>query len=155
MGEKIKRGIIISICIMLIGMGYVGYYIVAQIQYTQFVADCETCEAVVTKTVRDTHQNNFFGLEDVYITYTIGDTEYNRTLSTDTKIAFSQVLTNFDVGEKVTIYYKPENPGKIATPESSKNGLLAAISGFIVFVFGLVLLINYIKKYKKEKSETA
>ena len=150
-----KKGIIMSIGIMLIGLGYVVYSVLAQIQYTQFVADCETCEAVVTKTIRDTHQNNFLGLEDVYITYTIGDTEYNRTLSTDTKIAFSQVLTNFDVGEKVTIYYKPENPGKIATPESSKNGLLAAISGFIVFVFGLVLLINYIKKYKKEKEKTA
>lgn len=148
-----KKGIIMSIGFMLIGLGYVVYSVLAQIQYTQFVADCEPCEAVVTKTIRDTHQNNFLGLEDVYITYTIGDTEYNRTLSTDTKIAFSQVLTNFDVGEKVTIYYKPENPGKIATPESSKNGLLAAISGFIVFVFGLVLLINYIKKLKSEKAK--
>lgn len=150
-----KKGIIMSIGFMLIGLGYVVYSVLAQIQYTQFVADCETCEAVVTKTVRDAHQNNFLGLEDVYIAYTVGDTEYHRALSTDTKIAFSQVLTNFDVGEKVTIYYKPENPGKIATPESNKNGLLAAVSGFIVFVFGLVLLINYIKKYKKEKSETA
>lgn len=146
-----KKGIIMSIGIMLIGLGYVVYSVLAQIQYTQFVADCETCEAVVTKTIRDTHKNNFLGLEDVYITYTVGDTEYNRMLSTDTKIVFSQVLTNFDVGEKVTIYYKPENPAEIATPESSKNGLFAAISGFIVFIFGLVLLINYIKKYKREK----
>lgn len=150
-----KRGIIISICIMLIGLGCVVCYIIAQIQYTQFVEDCETCEAVVTKTVRDYHRNNFMGLEDVYIVYTVGDTEYHRTLSTDTEISFSQVLTNFDVGEKVTIYYKPENPGKIATPESNKNGLFAAVSGLIVFVFGLVLLINYIKKYKIEKLETA
>lgn len=150
-----KKGIIMSICIMLIGLGYVAYYILAQIQYTQFVADCEPCEAVVTETVRDAHRNNFLGLEDVYIAYTVGDTQYHRALSTDTEISFSKVITNFDIGEKVTIYYKPENPGKIATPESNKNGLLAAISGLIVFVFGLVLLINYIKKYKKEKFETA
>ena len=104
-----KKGIIMSVGFMLIGLGYVVYSVLAQIQYTQFVADCETCEAVVTKTIRDTHKNNFLGLEDVYITYTVGDTEYNRMLSTDTKIVFSQVLTNFDVGEKVTIYYKPEN----------------------------------------------
>lgn len=151
MRGKMKRGIAVIVFIMLMGLGFITSYVVSLVQYAALVEDYETCEAVVVKTGYDFHPYNAAGLKDVYITYTVNDTEYRGELSTNTGMSFGKVITNFEPGDRITICYNPENPAEIATPESNKTGLFVAIFGFVVFAFGTTLLIIAIKNYRKCK----
>jgi len=149
-----KRGIAVIVFIMLMGLGFIVSYVVTRAQYAALIADYEMCEAVVTETAPDFHPYNAAGLEDVYVVYTVDGTEYRRELSTNTGLSFGKVITNFEPGDRVTIYYNPENPAEIATPESNKTGLFAAGFGLVAFVFGATLFIIVIRNNRKGKTNS-
>ena len=61
-----------------------------------------------------------------------------------------------DIGEKITIYYNPENPEDFVTPENNKqNAILLFVFGIIAMIVGLGFAIDGIKIIYKDKVNLA
>jgi heme/copper-type cytochrome/quinol oxidase subunit 2 len=146
-----KKGIIAIIFIMLMGLFFIAFYVISEIQYTNLMKIYKECEAIVTNVSVDYNRYNVGDLKTVHIKYTVDGTEYSQELSTNTGLSFGKVATNFDIGDITTIYYNPQNPSQIATQESNKTGMFIAIFGIVAFVFGTILLIIVIRKYRQMK----
>lgn len=57
-----------------------------------------------------------------------------------------------DIGEKITIYYNPENPEDFVTPENNKqNAILLFVFGIIAMIVGFGFAIDGIRIIYKDK----
>ena len=76
--------------------------------------------------------------QEIYIEYEVDGIIYGRELETDTVISFRAGSgAHYSVGEKVPIFYNPQNPEIIASPRSVSVGIFWLI--FALFFLGLVL----------------
>jgi hypothetical protein len=76
--------------------------------------------------------------QEIYIEYEVDGIIYGRKLETDTVISFRAGSgAHYSVGEKVPIFYNPQNPEIIASPRSVSVGIFWLI--FALFFLGLVL----------------
>ena len=80
---------------------------------------------------------------DVSVKYTVDGNEYESVLSG---------LSKYNIGDKMTIYYNPENPNQITQTKSLILPIIMIIAGIIAFVAGIVCGAHAVK-VKEVKSE--
>ena len=132
-----KKGLAaILFCIVLFG-SIVVFFVVSKIQYDQLVSDMIPLEATIVDTDYDVHLKGP-DEQKIYIEYVVDGVVYSRKLDTDTAISFrAGVGANYSIGDKIAIFYDPQNPEIIASPRSITVGYFWLIFGLLFL--GLVL----------------
>ena len=163
--KTFKQGIIAIFFSFLLFAWMLAFNIVARIQYDDIVKDMKPFEATVYDTdYRRSASRRSIGEQTIYITYEVDGVVYKRELETDTPISVSPGWgANYSVGDKVEIFYDPQNPGVIASPRSVTVGYFyigLSLVGIAVISYALYCVIknknNYLitqKEYEKEKAE--
>lgn len=144
-----KEGLLaIFIGIVLFG-SIVAFFVISKIQYNQLVSDMESLEATIVD-IDHVHHRKGPSEQKIYIDYVVDGIVYSRELKTDTTISFAAGRgAHYSVGDKVQIFYDPQNPEVIASPRSVSVGFFWLI--FALFFLGLVLFALWwmIKKRRK------
>ena len=126
----------IFIGIVLFG-SIVAFFVISKIQYNQLVSDMESLEATIVD-IDHVHHRKGPSEQKIYIDYVVDGIVYDGELETDTAISFRAGSgANYTVGDKVQIFYDPQNPEVIASPRSVSVGYFWLI--FALFSLGLVL----------------
>ena len=133
-----KKGMAAILFCTLLFSSIVVFFIVSKIQYDQLVSDMEPIEATIVDVDYHTRRKGL-DLQEIYIEYEVDGIVYNRKLKTDTAISFRAGSgAHYSVGEKVQIFYNPQNPEIIASPRSVSVGYFWLI--FALLFLGIVLL---------------
>ena len=140
-----KKGLAaISFCTILFS-SIVVFFIVSKIQYDQLVSDMNPLEATVVDTDYDFHVKGP-GEQEIYIEYVVDGVVYSRELKTDTIISFAAGTgAHYSIGDKIPIFYDPQNPGIIASSRSQSVGifwLIFALLSLAVVLFALWQMIK-------------
>ena len=132
-----KKGIAAVLFCIILFSSIVVFFLAAKTQYDQLVSDMETTEATIVD-IDHVHHRKGPSEQKIYIDYVVDGIVYSRELKTDTAISFrAGVGANYTVGDKVQIFYDPQNPEVIASPRSVSVGYFWLI--FALFSLGLVL----------------
>ena len=132
-----KQGIVAILFCIILFFSIVIFFVVSKIQYDQLVSDMETTEATVIDIVHHVRRKGV-DWQEIYIEYVVDGIVYDGELETDTAISFRAGSgANYTVGDKVQIFYNPQNPEVIASPRSIGVGYFWLI--FALFFLGLVL----------------
>lgn len=110
------------------------------IEITSTVSNVELVEEAHT----DTEGNEVPASYNVTVKYTVDDKEYEAILDNTSK---------YDVGDKMTIYYNPNDPTQITQTKSIIIPIVLVSVGAIALVGGIISVINAIKRYKKLKEQ--
>ncbi len=158
-----KQGIAaILFCILLFG-SIIGFFIVSKIQYNRLVADMKPVEATIVDIDYDVHVRGP-NEQEIYIEYIVDGIVYSRELKTDTGISFAAgTAANYSIGDKVSIFYDPQNPEIIASPRSQRVGifyLILSSAALALVSYALVAVLRNRRRflvtheeYKKEGEE--
>ncbi len=158
-----KQGITALLLCMLLFGSIIGFFIVSKIQYDNLVSGMKTVQATIVDIDLEIHYKGP-NEQEIYITYEVDGVIYNREFKTDTKISFAAGRgAHYSVGDKIDIFYDPQDPNVIATPRSVHVGIFWFIFGLFFFVLSLWALWWMIKhrgkflvtqeEYEKEKLE--
>ena len=132
-----KKGIVAILFCIILFCSIVTFFVVSKIQYDQLVSDMKSIEATIVDVDYHTRRKGL-GWQEIYIEYEVDGIIYGRELETDTVISFRAGSgAHYSVGEKVPIFYNPQNPEIIASPRSVSVGIFWLI--FALFFLGLVL----------------
>lgn len=144
-----KKGIRLSLIgILLIGSTFIYNY-VAKIQYDNIVTNMEPLEATIID-IDERYRRRQLDEQRIYISYEVDGVVYKRLLKTDTEISVAPgVGANYYVGDKISIFYNPENPGVIAVPRSVSMGYFYMITCIIGLAFFLWLFVYLLKNKNK------
>ena len=156
-----KDGVIALIFCTLLCLFIMSFAVISKIQYNKLISEMESVEATIVDIDLDIHVRGP-DEQEIYIVYRVGGKRYERELGSDTKISFSAgTAANYSVGDKIEIFYNPENPEIIAAPRSMKvaNVYFLGCTAFLVmFLAPIGYLIKNRKKhlvtyeeYEKEK----
>ncbi len=158
-----KKGIgAIIFCVLLFGSMLI-FSIVAKVQYDSIIADMEIVEATIVDIDLEIHTKGP-SEQEIYITYMVDGVVYNRELETDTSISFSPGRgANYSIGDKIEIFYDPDNPETIAFSRSVKVGynyMVISLVGLGLVIFSLIAVLKKSRtflvtqeEYEKEKEE--
>ena len=158
-----KKGLAaILFCIILFGT-MILFFIVSKIEYNRLVSTMNSLEATIVDIDLDVHIRGP-DEQEIYIEYEVDGVVYSRELKTDTSISFEAGRgAHYSVGDKIQIFYDPQNPEIIASPRSLVVGNFYAIVSFLglaVAVFALVTALktrrNFLvtqEEYEKEGEE--
>ena len=143
--RNFKKGLaVILFCILLFGTMFV-FSIVSRIQYDRLVSGMDSLEATIVDIYHNVHSRGPHE-QEIYIEYEVDGAVYSRELETDTAISFSPgVSAHYSVGDKIQIFYDPQNPEIIASPRSLAVGEvygLVAFCGLALVVFCLVTVLK-------------
>ena len=132
-----KKGLTAILFCTVLFSSIVVFFIVSKIQYDQLVSGMKPLEATIVDV--DSHvRRKGLDWQEIYIEYHVDGIVYNRELKTDTAISFRAGSgAHYSVGDKVPIFYNPQNPEIIASPRSVSVGIFWLI--FALFFLGLVL----------------
>jgi cell division protein FtsB len=132
-----KKGLAAILFCTVLFSSIVIFFIVSKIQYDQLASGMKPLEATIVDV--DSHvRRKGLNWQEIYIEYAIDGIVYNRELKTDTAISFrAGTGAHYSVGDKVPIFYNPQNPEIIASPRSVSVGIFWLI--FALFFLGLVL----------------
>lgn len=132
-----KKGIVAILFCIISFSSIVAFFVVSKIQYDQLVSGMKPLEATIVDV--DSHvRRKGLDWQDIYIEYAVDGIVYNRELKTDTAISFTAGSgAHYSVGDKVQIFYDPQNPEIIASPRSVGVGIFWLI--FALLSLGLVL----------------
>ena len=132
-----KKGIVAILFCIILFSSIVTFFVVSKIQYDQLVSDMKSIEATIVDVDYHTRRKGL-DWQEIYIEYEVDGIIYGRELETDTVISFrAGIGAHYSVGEKVPIFYNPQNPEIIASPRSVSVGIFWLI--FALFFLGLVL----------------
>jgi hypothetical protein len=132
-----KKGIVAILFCIILFCSIVTFFVVSKIQYDQLVSDMKSIEATIVDVDYHTRRKGL-GWQEIYIEYEVDGIIYGRELETDTVISFRAGSgAHYSVGDKVPIFYNPQNPEIIASPRSVSVGIFWLI--FALFFLGLVL----------------
>lgn len=132
-----KKGIVAILFCIILFSSIVTFFVVSKIQYDQLVSDMKSIEATIVDVDYHTRRKGL-DWQEIYIEYEVDGIIYGRELETDTVISFRAGSgAHYSVGEKVPIFYNPQNPEIIASPRSVSVGIFWLI--FALFFLGLVL----------------
>lgn len=146
--KTFRDGIIAIMFCVLLAAAFIVPPIIAKIQYNNLVSGMKSVEATIVDIDLDINVRGP-DEQEIYITYKVNDVVYNRELSTDTKIAFvAGTGTDYSVGDRLDIFYNPQNPNEIATPLSVKAGNIYIVIGLAFLALVMVALILMLKKRK-------
>ena len=144
-----KKGIAAILFCIILFSSIVVFFLAAKTQYDQLVSDMESLEATIVD-IDHVHHLKGPSEQKIYIDYVVDGIVYSRELKTDTTISFAAGRgAHYSVGDKVRIFYNPQNPEIIASPRSVSVGYFWLI--FALFFLGLVLfaLLWMIKSRRK------
>ena len=132
-----KKGLAAILFCIILFSSIVAFFVIFKIQYDQLVSDMKSIEATIVDV--DYHaRRKGLDWQEIYIEYAVDGIVYNRELKTDTAISFrAGTGAHYSVGEKVPIFYNPQNPEIIASPRSVSVGIFWLI--FALFFLCLVL----------------
>ena len=132
-----KNGIVAILFCIILFSSIVTFFVVSKIQYDQLVSDMKSIEATIVDVDYHTRRKGL-DWQEIYIEYEVDGIIYGRELETDTVISFrAGIGAHYSVGDKVPIFYNPQNPEIIASPRSVSVGIFWLI--FALFFLGLVL----------------
>lgn len=132
-----KKGIVAILFCIILFSSIVTFFVVSKIQYDQLVSDMKSIEATIVDVDYHTRRKGW-DWQEIYIEYEVDGIIYGRELETDTVISFrTGIGAHYSVGDKVPIFYNPQNPEIIASPRSVSVGIFWLI--FALFFLGLVL----------------
>ena len=80
----------------------------------------------------------------VTVKYTVDGKEYEADLSG---------LSEYKEGDKMTIYYNPDDPSLITQTKSLIIPLIMAAAGIAAFIFGIISGMGALKRYNKLKDQ--
>ncbi len=158
-----KKAIIaILICYLLFGFVLV-FSIVAKIQYDNIVSKMEPIEATITDISLDIHTRGP-SEQEIYVTYEVDGVVYINELKTDTTISFSAGIgAHYSLGDRIDIFYDPQNPEVIATLRSVRVGyfyMAISLVGLALVSFALFCVLKRSRgfmitqeEYEKEGEE--
>ena len=132
-----KKGLAaILFCIVLFS-SIVAFFIISKVQYDYLVSGMQSLEATIVDIDLDVHVKGP-DEQEIYIEYEVDGITYSRELKTDTAISFAAGTgAHYSVGDKIQIFYDPQNPEIIAYPRSLCVGAFFAVVG----LFGLALVV--------------
>ena len=132
-----KKGIVAILFCIILFSSIVTFFVVSKIQYDQLVSNMKSIEATIVDVDYHTRRKGL-DWQEIDIEYEVDGIIYGRELETDTVISFRAGSgAHYSVGEKVPIFYNPQNPEIIASPRSVSVGIFWLI--FALFFLGLVL----------------
>lgn len=132
-----KKGLAAILFGAILFSSIVAFFVISKIQYDQLVSNMNSLEATIVDIDFDVHLRGP-DEQKIYIEYVVDGVVYNRELETDTSISFAAGIgAHYSVGEKVQIFYNPQNPEIIASPRSVSVGYFWLI--FALLFLGLVL----------------
>ena len=109
-----KKGIVAILFCIILFSSIVTFFVVSKIQYDQLVSDMKSIEATIVDVDYHTRRKGL-DWQEIYIEYEVDGIIYGRELETDTVISFRAGSgAHYSVGEKVPIFYNPQNPEIIA-----------------------------------------
>ena len=148
--NKVFRDGIIALAFCgLLSVVFIVSAIVSNVQYHNLVANMKSIEATIVDIDLDISVRGP-DAQEIYITYSVDDVVYNRELSTDTQIAFDAGMeAHYSVGDKLAIFYNPQNPNEIAALRSVYVSYGFMTIGWIVFALALVGLVYLLKNRRK------
>ncbi len=161
--KAFRNGIIaFAFCILLSSI-FIILPIVSKIQYDNLVSNMKSIEATIVDIDLDINVRGP-NVQEIFISYEVDDVVYSRELNTDTKISFAAGMgSHYSVGDRIDIFYNPQNPNEIATPRSVDVGYFYMVIGLILLalvMFAFVLMLKNRRKflvtkeeYEKEKCE--
>ena len=134
-----KKGIAAVLFCIILFSSIVVFFLVAKTQYDQLVSDMESLEATIVD-IDHVHHRKGPCAQEIYIEYIVGGIVYSRELKTDTVISFAAGRgAHYSIGDKVQIFYDPQNPEVIASPRSVSVGYFWLT--LALFSLGLVLFV--------------
>ena len=144
-----KKGLVAILFCILLFSSIVVFFIISKVQYDRLVSGMQSLEATIVDIDLDIHIKGP-DEQEIYIEYEVDGITYSRELKTDTAISFTAGSgAHYSVGDKIEIFYDPQNPEIIASPRSVSVGYFWLI--FALFFLGLVLfaLLWMIKSRRK------
>ena len=151
-----KKGIAAILFCIILFSSIVVFFLVAKVQYDQLVSGMKPLEATIVDV--DSHvRRKGLNWQEIYIEYAVDGIVYNRELKTDTAISFRAGSgAHYSVGEKVQIFYDPQNPEIIASPRSVSVGyfwLIFALFSLCLVLFALWYMIKRRHKFLVTQEE--
>ena len=132
-----KKGLVAILFCILLFSSIVVFFIISKVQYDRLVSGMQSLEATIVDIDLDIHIKGP-DEQEIYIEYEVDGITYSRELKTDTAISFTAGSgAHYSVGDKIDIFYDPQNPEVIASPRSVSVGYFWLI--FALFFLGLVL----------------
>lgn len=136
--------------------------VISKLQYEELVSDMLPAQATIVDI--DTRYHTKGNVQRIFIEYFVDGVSYERELKTDTGLSLAPGIgSSYSVGEKLNIFYDPENPAVIASPQSVQRANVFLVLFSVFTAFSLVLLMICIKtrrrflvtpeEYKKEGEE--
>ena len=154
--RSFKEGIAaILFCIILSG-SIIVFFITSKVQYDQLVSEMKSPEATIVDIDFDRHIRGP-DEQEIYIEYVVDGIVYSRELKTDTAISFAAGIgAHYSIGDKVQIFYDPQNPEIIASSRSVGVGyfyLIIVLFFLAVVLFALWWMIKSRQKFLVTQEE--
>lgn len=151
-----KKGIAAILFGIILFSSIVVFFIVSRIQYDQLVSDMKSLEATIID-IDYVHHRRGPSEQEIYIEYVVDGIVYSRELKTDTAISFAAGRgAYYSVGDKVQIFYDPQNPEIIASPRSVGVGyfwLIFALFFLFIVLFALWWMVKSRRKFLVTQEE--
>ena len=151
-----KKGIAAILFGVVLFGSIVVFFIVSKVQYDHLVSGMKSIEATIVDIDLDIHVKGP-DEQEIYIDYVVNGVTYHRELKTDTTIAFAAGTgAHYLVGDKIQIYYDPENPEVIASPRSQSVGtfyLIFALISLSLVLFALIAILKTRRKFLVTQEE--
>ena len=126
-----KKGICAILFCIVLSSFMIIFSLVSKIQYNQLISNMESIEATIVDIDIEYHIKGP-NEQKIDIEYVVDGITYNSELGTDTMISQPAGLgAHYSVGEKVQIFYNPQNPEIIASPRTVNVGYFYLIVGLI------------------------
>ena len=135
---------LIPIGIILIIFGIITFSISSKNQNYVQVESIVSNVKIAQEAYTDTDGNYVDATYDITVKYTVSDQEYYGELNG---------ISKYNVGDKITIYYNPNNPSEITQTKSLILPLAIIAGGIAALVGGIVSAKKAVKRYKKMKEQ--
>ncbi|MBQ8173963.1 MAG: DUF3592 domain-containing protein [Clostridia bacterium] len=144
-----KKGLAAILFCIILCSSIVVFFIISKIQYDQLVSDMKPLEATIVDIDLEIHHKGP-DKQEIYIEYEVDGVVYSRELETDTAISFAAGTgAHYSVGDKIQIFYDPQNPEIIASPRSQSVGMFWVVFALLSLAFILFILRWMIKSRRK------
>ena len=134
----IPAGLILTIC------GVVFFIVNNENKNYIEIESTVTNVEVEQEAYTDTDGNTVEATYKVNVSYTVSDKEYNAELNG---------MSKYEVGDKIKIFYNPDDPSKVTQTKSLVLPIILIVGGLAAFVGGIISGLNAIKKYKNMKEQ--
>ena len=144
-----KKGLVAILFCILLFSSIVVFFIISKVQYDRLVSGMQSLEATIVDIDLDIHVRGP-NEQEIYIEYEVDGITYSRKLKTDTALSFTVGSgAHYSVGEKIPIFYDPQDPKIIASPRSQSVGIFWLIFALLSLALVLFVLWWVIKSRRK------